>query len=338
MNTILTLVAVGLGAPPAPTVLQCPTPVAVKGDVKGGPPLIHTFDLTHSGSAGTITVTKVEAGCGCLRRSLTTGVLQPGQTAQLALEVNTLTQPDGPNRWQVAIGYTLAIPAPPGGAATNQAGELLLALTANLSREVSITPPQVGFSSTGEATQVLTVTDRRAKPLTVLRAVGSSPHLSAEVGPRKDGPDKAAVQAVTLKLSADAPPGHRDEAVVLLTDDPAYPEFRVPVRVLKRTAEGVIATPDSVAVRFGPGQPEVSTLVQLRRADGKPVGIEAAECDQPGVAAKWSSGAGPVAAVRVTVSEVAVQQPGGCRVRIRLTEPAGQEVVIPVSWTGRSKR
>src|SRR5690242_9264591 len=99
MNTLVLMLAVGVANPPP--ALHCPTPAAAKGDVKGGPPLAHTFDLTHAGTAGTLTLTKIEAGCGCLRQSLSANTLQPGETAKLTIEVNTLTQPDGPNRWQV---------------------------------------------------------------------------------------------------------------------------------------------------------------------------------------------------------------------------------------------
>src|SRR5215470_1022157 len=99
MNTLLTLLALGVANPP-PGPLACPAPLAARGDVKAGPPLTHTFELTHRGPAGTtLTITKVQAGCGCLRQSLSAGVLRPGETAKLTLEVNTLTQPDGPNRW-----------------------------------------------------------------------------------------------------------------------------------------------------------------------------------------------------------------------------------------------
>ena len=59
--------------------------------------------------------------------------------------------------------------------------------------------------------------------------------------------------------------------------------------------------------------------------------VAAAESDHPGVAVKWSAGAGPVATLRVTVAAAGA---GSCRVRVRLAEPAGQEVVVPVSWTG----
>jgi len=334
MNTLLTLLALGVANPP-PQALVCPAPLAARGDVKAGPPLTHTFELTHRGPAGTLCITKVEAGCGCLRQTLTATRLQPGETAKLMLEVNTLTQPDGPNRWQAQVSYTLDLPTTPGAPPMSESGTQLLVITATLSREVTVLPPQIGFSSTGAATQTLSVTDRRARPLTGVKAVTSSAHLSAEVGPPAVAPDGGRAQTITVKLAADAPAGHRDETVVLFTDDPAYPEFRVPVRVLKRAPGGVVASPESVSVRFAAGQDEVSALVQLRAADGKPVGVAGAESDHPAVAVKWSPGAGPVAAVRVTVAGPAAAQPGSCVVRVRLAEPAGQEVAIPVSWSRR---
>jgi len=68
------LVALLAAAQPAP-VLQCPTPVVTRGDVKAGAPLVHTFDLAHRGAAGKLTITKVEAGCGCVRRGLSAEAL-----------------------------------------------------------------------------------------------------------------------------------------------------------------------------------------------------------------------------------------------------------------------
>src|SRR4051812_20577186 len=129
MNTLVLALALAAPNPPAP--LLCATPTAARGEVKGGPPLSHTFELTHKGT-GTLTIAKVEAGCGCLRQTLTANKLQPNETAKLTIEVNTLTQPDGQNRWQVAVTYQIDTPGTPA-----QTGELLLQITANLSREVS---------------------------------------------------------------------------------------------------------------------------------------------------------------------------------------------------------
>ena len=69
---------------------------------------------------------------------------------------------------------------------------------------------------------MLVVTDKRAKPLTVLKAASSAAHLTVEVG-AVVGAGAARAQSVTIKLGATAPAGHRDETVVLYTDDADCP-------------------------------------------------------------------------------------------------------------------
>jgi hypothetical protein len=331
MNTLILFSALAAGQPTLPAAFHSPNPTAAKGDVKAGPPLVHTFDLVHNGT-GTVTITKIEAGCGCLRQSLGAKVLQPGGKTQLTLEVNTLTQPDGPNRWQVSVSYQIEAPGQPA-----QTGALLVQITATLTRDIAVTPPQVAFSSTGGASQTLVVTDKRAKPLTVTKAASSAPHLSVEIAPAVNPvPGVPRTQSVTIKLAANAPAGHRDEVVVLYTDDTECPELRIPVRVLKRAAEAVTATPEVVNLRLAAGQTEGSAVVQLRSPDGKAVSIAGADSDMPGVQLKWPSGSWAVTTVRITVPETVAAQPGRCTVRVRLSEPAG-EVEIPVSWTGAKK-
>jgi len=308
MNAILPLLVFAVANPPA---LACPAPVAAKGEIKAGPPLAHAFQLTNR-SPDTITIAKVEAGCGCVQRSLSAKVLKPGETATLTLGVNTLTQPDGPNRWQAIVYWS----------ANGAAGELAVSVTATLSREVTITPPQLGFSTTGEATQQLAIADRRAKPLAILKATSSSPHLTASIG---NG-------TVQVKLTADAPAGQRDEVISLQTDDPVYPEFRIPVRINKKAPGQVAASPEEVTVKFAAGQDEVSALVQLRAPEGKAVRIDSAVSDFSAATVKHSTAAGPVATLRITIGGAAASQSGSCKVTVKLAEPAGQEVIVPVSW------
>ena len=75
MNVLFSLAVIGaLTQPPAPA-LHAAEPLAALGPVKAGPPVRHTFDLTHRWAAGTLTITGVEAGCGCLRQHLTVGTL-----------------------------------------------------------------------------------------------------------------------------------------------------------------------------------------------------------------------------------------------------------------------
>lgn len=311
------ILALSLFAPPSP--LQCAEPTAAKGDVKCGPPLVHVFELRHAGMAGLLTITNIEAGCGCLRRHLSATVLKPGDAAQLTVEVNTLTQPEGPNRWGLRISYRLD-----DGPAT---GALDLAISGKVVREISLAPPQLALSTTGEVVRTLTLTDRRLKPLTLTRAESTSPHLTATIAPRRD-----AETTITLTLAAAAPAGVRDEAVVLYSDDPEYPEFRVPVRVEKRAAGAAVVVPDAVALRFAAGEKAASALVQVRNPAGKDVAIEKVESDHPSVTAKSSTTRGPVAAIRVMV---AAGSAGRTDLRIHLAEPPGQLVILPVSWTSQ---
>jgi hypothetical protein len=327
MNVLLALLA--LTPAQTPAALQSPTPLVAKGEVKAGPPLTHVFDLAHRAPAGALTITKVEAGCGCIRRWLSAEVLQPGETVRLSIEVNTLTQPDGSNRWQALVGYRLDVP---GG--TPQVGELVLTLTATLTREVVVSPPQIAFSTTATATQTLVIMDRRPTPLTVVRVTTSSPHLTATAAAPTQAAAGGRQQTISIALAASAPTGHREETVVLQTDDPAYPEFRVPVRVLKRVAGGPVVTPESVAVRLTAGTPEVSALVQLRNPDGSPLRVLHVQSDSPEVTARWPETAAPVTAIRVTVASI---RPGEARLRVRLAELPGQEIVIPVTWTGAGR-
>jgi hypothetical protein len=335
MNPMIAFLLAGVTATaPADAPLHTPAAVAARGEVKAGPVLTHTFTLTHRGK-GKLAVTGVEGGCGCVRAAVSRSVLQPGETTELAVEVNTLTQPEGANAWKVTVRYQVEPPPAAGRPGELPAPRLPesfaaeLRVTAKLVREVTVTPPSAAISTTGEATLTLTVADSRDRPLTVAKAVASSPHLSAVVGQAavRDG---KRVQPVELRLAATAPVGHHDETVTLTTDDPAYRELRVPVRVSKRAAGAVAVSPDAVALRFASGQVEASAVAVVRSLDGDAVKIGKAECDDPAVRLKWSPDSVPVATVRVTVS---AGRSGRAEVRVLLAEPAGHTLRLPASWS-----
>jgi hypothetical protein len=191
---------------------------------------------------------------------------------------------------------------------------------------VSVTPPLLAVSTSGAVTQTLKVEDRRAKPFAVSKVVTTNPALIATVGPAKSG-----TQDVTVTVRAELAVGSHDETVTLHTDDPAYPQLVVPVKVHKRGADDPIATPGTAAVRFAKGQAEASALVQIRHG-GKPVGIAKAECPTAGVTVKHSEGSGAVATVRVVVSAAKAGATGQAEVTVTLDQPAGGKLVIPVSW------
>lgn len=326
------LAALTLGATPAAGPLAASAPSADRGEVRTGPQLVQVFELTHRGVSGTLSVTGIEAGCGCLKPTLSGDVLRPGESTRLTLTVNTLTQPPGPNVWKAVVRYRVAEPgdgpAPP---SVRPDFELELRVAARLIQEVSVTPPMLAVSTAAATTQAVTVTDRRAAPLTVRAATTTSPHLSATVRPAIGTSPRT--QQVDVTVLDSYPPGQADETLVLLTTDPTCPELRVPIRVTRRNPGAVAATPDVATVRFARGQAEASALVQLRRPGGGEVRVERAESDHPAVRAKWPTAAGPVATVRVVVDrEQAGGRAGRAEVRVHLAGPAGEAVVLPVTW------
>jgi hypothetical protein len=328
------LAALLIGATPGAGPLTAAAPSADRGEVRTGPPLVHTFDLAHRGSSGSIIITAVEAPCGCLAPTVSREVLRPGESAKLTLAVNTLTQPPGPHVWRTVVRYRVADgfdgPAPP---AVRADSELELRLSARLIQEVSVSPPALAVSTSSETTQSVSVTDRRANPLTVRAASTTSPHLTAAVRPATTSAG-VRTQLVDVTVGAEYPTGLRDETLVLHTTDPACPELRVPVRVTKRSPGAVSAVPEVVEVRFARGQSEASGLVQLRRSGGGVLKVVRAECDHPAVRVRWADVTGPVATVRVVIDRVkAGGQSGHAEVRVVTAEPGGEPVLVPVTWS-----
>jgi hypothetical protein len=315
MAAILLIAA--LAAPPGPLAANLPP---VVGELKAGPTVGFEIAVSHTGT-GRVAITGVEAGCGCVRAAVKQTDLQAGERTVLSFAVNTLTQPAGANTWTATVKYRYLAD----GAAEFTEHALPVRVTATVVREITATPPSVSLSTTGTANTSVVIADTRAKPLTVTAAASSAGYLTATVGPAANGK-----QTIAIAVGADAPAGHADEVVVLTTDDPAYRELRIPVRISKRAAGSVTASPAEAELKFTTGQDEASTLVVVRCPDGAPVQIAAVETDHPAVKLTWSKSVGSTATVRVTVPASAA---GPAEVRVRLAAPAGTAVAVPVTWT-----
>jgi hypothetical protein len=294
------------------------------GEVRSGPMLTHYFELRHTGHGDAITFLSASTGCGCVRATVNNPILKPGETAKVAVTVNTLTQPEGPVNWRTVVSYRQG----DGPVAT-----LDLKLSGTLVREIGVSPPIVAISTQGALKQTITVTDRRAKPLTVLEAIVTNsvtnPFVSTEVKPAPNATPR--VQEITLSVGESLKPGVYDETLILKTDDPSCPELRVPVRVQKRELGVPAVTPESLVIRLTKGQAETSMLAQIRH-NGQPVGIQRVESDQAGLTFRWSEGSGPVATVRVLVNPAKAGPAGQAEAIVTLQEPAGAKLTVLVSW------
>ena len=94
---------------PAADPLELARPTFDAGEVRAGAPLVRRFPFRNAGPEP-LTITDLQASCGCLTPTLARRTYAPGESGELTLEVNTLSQPEGPVRWRLRVGG----PAPPG--------------------------------------------------------------------------------------------------------------------------------------------------------------------------------------------------------------------------------
>ena len=284
--------------------LSTPNPVIDAGEIRIGPSLIRKFTFTNSGTEP-LTINDVRSSCGCLVPALAKRIYDPGERGELSVEVNTLSQPAGPHRWTFYLAFRC-------GAIT---GERPLELTARLRQEIEIIPAAIAFRGSEPPPAVVTVTDRRPKPLHVLAVATSSSRLRAEI----------VTAGVNVSVSADCPGGLTAETVTLTTDDPDYREIKLPVTIAREPKRRVTALPNRATLVAGG-----SAVVQLRAEE--PVQVELIEPSAPALTCRWAAGPGDRATVRISLDRTKWDgKPFTAEVRVRLKSPAGEVIAIPVS-------
>jgi hypothetical protein len=319
MNTLLFAALLGLAPAAAP--LTTNEAVVDRGNVKAGAPLAHTFHLRNQ-SEMPVVIGEVAAGCGCLRPKLSRKNIPPGASAELAFEINTLSQAEGPNSWTATIHYKYG----------NETGELGIQLKANLRREITIEPVALGLTIDKEASHTFTLTDRRAKPLTIAAARCSSKDIKTQLTAIGVNSKGERIQQVHITILDSFPPGHSTEILQIVTDDEEYRELNVRISVTRRIPGQVAASPDQIDLRLTSGQATASGLVRLRDPDDRPVVVDRIETDHAAVRFKWVPGPGSMATVRLGVETDGKAVSGRGSVTVYLKEPKGQVLVIPVTW------
>jgi len=302
--------------------LRFSQPRVQRGTVRNGVPLSQRFDFVNQ-SPGAVTITGLRASCGCLAPRLEKRTYQPGEQGTIFLEVNTLSQPAGPNAWRVDVTYQEA----------GQEHVKHLELLAELITEVKVEPAQLSFSTVGALRHEVVVTDLRPKPLRVTQARCSSPFLLADV----QAPEglTAAVHRVSVEVTAQLPEGRHEVVLSIFTDDPTYRELRVPVTVSKRSRQSVSAAPNTVNLTIPRGQPAPSRIVLLRCEGDDEVEVERVEADDPALRCRWIKGPGKMATLRISVDHTRVTDGFKSAVRVHVIRPAPACLTIPVFCTTR---
>ncbi|HEX5270997.1 MAG TPA: DUF1573 domain-containing protein [Gemmataceae bacterium] len=321
MPTILAAAAlVALSTTTARADLSFPNPTVDVGEVRSGAPLRQRFAFVNEGP-GSVEITGLQASCGCVKPVLGKRSYSPGESGEVALEVLTLSQPAGEHTWRLQVAYR----------AGGEPRQAELTLVGRVVAEVTVQPASLVISTEGTASHEITLTDLRDRPLSVTGVHTSSPHLTGEV--RRTAADGAGHRAVTIGLSlgAGCPAGRHEETVVMLTDDPQYRELTMPVTVIKRAKQAVMASPASVSLTAAGGSVP-SRIVLLRPGGDEAVAVEKVEVDHPAVVCTWAAGPDRCATLRVTIDRAKLPAEGlHATIHVHISKPAPATVDVPVT-------
>src|SRR5262245_44845923 len=251
--------------------LRIEKPLVELGEIKGGLKLQQRLSLVNSGNQP-LELLDVKASCGCLVPRFGKRTLAPGEKTSVVLDIRPLGQADGAHAWNGLIRY-------------RQGGEVkdtAFSIRATLHNEVSIQPTVLAMFVEGTLRQEVTVTDRRKTPLKVIQAQVSCPALRVESKVQKDG-----VTKIVLEADGKALTQNRQETLLnIVTDDPVYTDFQIPLTLIKAGASSVTASPEKIVFRLASGQREASALVRLRSRG--PVVIDKVESSNPVFKCTWA--------------------------------------------------
>lgn len=305
--------------------LHCEQPQADASTVRGGQPLAHRFRFVNRGP-DPVVITDLRPTCGCLTPRLEQRRFQAGEAGTLLLEVNTLAQPEGPASWGVRLLYR----------AGEVEGELPLVLKARVQSEITVQPASLTLTTETALGHEITLIDRRRRPLTIMAVQTKAPQLHTRVGEARRDPAGYWVRPIALEVGADYPEGRHEEELHLFTSDPDYRELRVPLTVVKRSAQAVACTPAAVTLEGSGTAPLPARIVLLAASGDREVVVERVEADDPAISCTWAPGPGPRVTLKVRAERARIKAPSlQSAIRVFLRKPAVQTVTIPVSCTLR---
>ena len=301
--------------------LRFTQPAADVGDVRSGTPLTQRYEFVNEGPES-VQIVNVRASCGCMKPDLNQRSFGPGEQGSLVVEVNTLSQPPGPNTWLVQVSYD----------AGGSQRDAVLQLKARLTCEISVQPAAMTIFTDKAVRHEVIVFDRRPKPLGVTAVQTSSPKLKAQVAEQYKDMQARWVRKVRMEVAEDYPEGRHEEVLSIYTDDPGYSELRIPVTVVKRPRQRVTATPSTVTLQAPPGQPVPSRIVLLRDAENGEVLVEHVTADSPALRFHWAKGPETMATLKVSADRSLILN-GKLQsaVHVQIRQPVQQTITIPVT-------
>jgi hypothetical protein len=299
--------------------LEADPPLFHAGEVHAGAALSHRFALVNRGTDA-VEVVEVRPSCGCVTAAPDRRSFAPGETGSLLLEVNSLTQPDGPASWQATLRCR----------AGGRVEDTVLTLTARVRADLVLDPSALVIETDGPVERTVTLTDRRPAAM-IVRADTSAAQVRARVEAPTRAGDGPWSYPIRLE-AADLPDGRCDAMLHIYTSDPEYADLKMPFTLVKRAKRRVTVTP--AAVELTAASP--TRLVLLRGGDGDEVEVERVDCDAAAVRCEWAAGPRPTAAVRVRLDPDKAPAGGlATTLHVRLVKPAPQTVEVPLTCPPR---
>lgn len=303
--------------------LEFKQPSADAGAIKTGTALSHRFHFVNHGP-DVAEITDARASCGCLTPRIAKRTFQVGESGDLQLDVNTLSQNAGPHTWKVHLAYRSG----------NTTYEIPLQLTALVVAEVTVQPASLTVFAENALSQEVLVTDLRPKPLSIADVKCSSPKLRPRLAGAFRNSLGHQVRKIHIELAEDYPEGRHSEVLDIVTDDPGYKELKVPVTIVKRARQRVSTLPSQVTIKAPEGQSNPSYMVRVRDNENQPVVIERVTFEHPAVACSWAQGPGPMSTLKVTIDRAKVQGTSlETTIQVHISQPTLQTLTLPVSCT-----
>jgi uncharacterized protein DUF1573 len=291
------------------------------GEVRAGAPLSHTFLFQNRGTES-VEVTGIQSTCGCLTSRLTRKRYEPGERGSLEVAINTLSPVPGPHTWQVTLSCK----------SEEKVVETPLRVKAKIVREIIVEPAAVSMFVVGPIQNEIRLTDLRSQPLTLTAVTTSATWLEAGLAGREHDNSNHLTQVVHLRVTEDVPEGTHEEALSIFTNDPAYPEIRVPVSVVKRPRQRVTATPSRVDLTADAGSLFLTRTILIRDRENQDVIVETVSSESPAVNCQWAKGPGAMTTVKIRVDASAIPEKNWKTIlRIQVAKPVPETLLIPVN-------
>jgi hypothetical protein len=303
--------------------ISCPTPQIQHGKVKAGAKLEATFVLKNH-SDRPIRLGVIKGSCGCLQPTLAKNLLAAGESTSLLARFNTLALAEGPHTWRLEVPYRFD------DRIELQAEEpkLTLIASATIIREIQLEPVSIAIITDGAAEESIRLIDHRSKPLSIRSIKSGSVHIEA----KRDLNSTQSNHLIQLQVHESIPAGTMQDWVVVETDDPEYPELKIPIQITRKDRQTIQASPDQLVLRFSKGQQTSSGLIQLRSPAEQAIKILKIVSDSDRITHRYATSSTGQTTLRLTVTLLSNAESGMGKVVVHFAEPAGQMIIIPVSW------